>query len=252
MNWYKLAQQVSFPFLDNQEFQIPSYGYTQDDETQFDCEDFNEFEDLVVQCSTEAQLITLFKKCHSDYDKIETPSGIIYQLLIDGESFVVEDFSIQSAEEWVRDKSWSGRTSEYITMRDFNEEFWESADGVLVYHGTAEDRLQDILTNGLEPRDETRGIANRSMGAGVFTSPDAGQADYFYDRVIEINVGAMKADNLILPVSMEGPIEESEAEDALAHMVGLEDYHADVEQGLDPGTVVFYGVIPPNFLRLVE
>ena len=64
----------------------------------------------------------------------------------------------------------------------------------------------------------------------------------------------MKQDGYMPMVGMEEPIEEQELEEALAHKIGLEDYYSEIESsdGLSPDTVIFYGVIPPKYLRVIE
>jgi len=146
----------------------------------------------------------------------------------------------------------SGNVYDYYPEQDFNEEFWRGVyPGYKVYHGTTEENLPDIQQHGLEPRDKTRGISNRSTGSGVFTSDNVETAQYSYDIVLEIDVGQMKQDGYMPVVGMEDPVEESELEGALAHAIGIEDYDAEHEQGLDPGTVIFRDVILPKYLRVV-
>jgi len=237
--------------MEQPEFQVPPEGYLMDEDgyDHQSCSDFDEFEDLVNDAGTERRLIAIFKKCNKDFDVIETPAGNLFVVNFDGVLHVVDDFYIQRAEEWLMDQVNGGKVENYITLSDFNKEFWESADGVLVYHGTYRDRVEDIQKEGLQPRYETRGLENRGMGDAVFTSPDHETASGYYEVVIEINVGAMKADGYMPEVSMEGPIEEKEAAEALAHLIGLEDWYVDIEAGYDTGTVAFYGVIPPKYLR---
>ena len=61
----------------------------------------------------------------------------------------------------------------------------------------------------------------------------------------------MKQDKYIVLVGKEEPIEEAEAREALANKLGIDNYYAEYEQGLDPGTIIFYGNIPPKYLRVV-
>ena len=100
--------------------------------------------------------------------------------------------------------------------------------------------------------NKTRGISNRSTGAAVFTSdvpPIAG-----YEVVLEIDIGQMKADGKQLSVSKEEPLEEEDAKEALAHKLGIENYYGESysSDGLDHGTVIFYGSIPPQYIRVLE
>ncbi len=142
----------------------------------------------------------------------------------------------------------------YIDMGDFAKDYW---DGVgpnsVVYHGTGGENIESIRQEGLAPMCNTRGMSNRGTGCAVFVTEEPSLAEvytYPHGVVIEVLVGAMKAANLMLPVSQEDPISEYEAYMALAHKIGLEDYNRDVEQGIDHQTLIFYGHIPPQFLRI--
>jgi hypothetical protein len=53
-------------------------------------------------------------------------------------------------------------------------------------------------------------------------------------------------------VVQEEPITEGQAYEALAHKLGIEDFNYDYEQGLDPGTYVFKGNIPPKYIKVLN
>ena len=156
------------------------------------------------------------------------------------------------AEEWLYrvggDNAW-----QYVDARDFNGEFWDDAgEGQKAYHGTYEENLNDIMLEGIAPMDKTRGIENRSTGAAVFTSPTPEAAFEHYPIVLEIDIGRMRMDGYMPNVSKEGPIDESEALGTLAHKIGLDDFYADYEQGLDPETVIFYDTIPKRYIKVLK
>lgn len=184
-----------------------------------------------------------------EYVEFTTGTAPIISLEWEGTQYVISDLSSPSlteANEFVS----SADPSMYITPLDFNKDFWESPPQFL-YHGTQDEYIPDIMREGLEPRDETRGISNRHTGAAVFTSLNEEYAEYHYGTAIEINVAAMKADGYTPDVGQEGPLEEAELYDALAHKLGLEEYQHETEHGLDPDTVVIYGPIPPKYLRVL-
>jgi hypothetical protein len=131
----------------------------------------------------------------------------------------------------------------------FNKDFWEYPP--LVYHGT--DNLKGVLKSGLEPRSETRGINNRSVGAAVFTTQDLELAkDYSYGPdggVVIINTKQMKQDGFTPFVSQEPEILENELLGALAHRIGLGDYFPEESSDMvTPDTVIFYKLIPAKYL----
>lgn len=172
--------------------------------------------------------------------------------------YICEDYinysDFEDATEWL-DNLWSMQLDEYMPMEEDN--YWEGvypSSGTYQYHGTSEERLSDILANGLEPRNETRGISNRSMGAGVFTSESYEAADAYYDAVIQIDVGLMKQDGYTPETSGESPIDECRQRSAIAHLLELNDYYCepDSSDGLAEDTVVFYGKIPPKYLTVLE
>ena len=41
-----------------------------------------------------------------------------------------------------------------------------------LYHATTQDHVEDILEHGLESRNQTRGLNNRSVGSAVFTTSE--------------------------------------------------------------------------------
>ena len=163
------------------------------------------------------------------------------------------DYDIENALNWVANQE--NNIHEYYEENDSNKEFWDSVGGgYTLYHGTHEDRLDDIKKNGLEPRSETRGISNKSMSEGIFTSPTSEIAANYYDVVLEIDVGAMKRDGYMPETSGEDPLDDAILLEALAHELEIEnaDFRSEYAgDGLDPETLVFYGKIPPKYLSVV-
>jgi len=72
------------------------------------------------------------------------------------------------------------------------------------------------------------------------------------NNVFEIDMPAMAA----LPdrpyVSQEPPIVEAELRSAIAHRIGMEDFYDEASQDISPDTVIVYGHIPPQYLKLLD
>ena len=250
MNWYKISQQQYLwdndPQLANANVDRSSLEISGDMESDIvECQGLSELQAILYNYGIQDIDEVVFEKTN---EKIWT-FNYNEKLHVVELSFPYPSFS--EAEEWIY--SISNDAWQYVDQSDFNEEFWEGIGaGATVYHGTHEDRIEDIKVEGIAPMDETRGINNRSTGAAVFTSPTPEMAADAYAVVLEINVGQMKADGHMPSVSKEEPIDEAETLQLLAHKIGLENFYADYEQGLDPETVIFYGSIPPKYLRVVE
>jgi len=257
VNWYKITQQMQFDFWNEQNrnqyldkrpdnmLPVPELGDLTIEETVEDAESLPE-------------LMNILNQMFDDYEEITFPNGErIIVANLNGHLQIIEiddnNYELEDPEEWLNNKIFSGIVYQYLDERDFSKEFWDGvSEGFILYHGTYEDRVDDILKDGIGARDETRGISNRSTGSSVFTSSEYETASYSYDSVFKIDVGAMKRDEYMPGVSLEDPVSEAEQAEALANKIGLEDYYHEVEIGIDPGTVIFYGSIPPKYLELIE
>lgn len=182
-----------------------------------------------------------------DYDKIDLAGKNYYVFDYGGDRYILDsDGRYEEAQEWI---SGIYDPFQYIDARDFNKEFWdEIGEGSVLYHATDPSNLKSILRNGLQLGDRTRGIANRNTGAAVFTSYSPEAVDVYGAAKIAIYVGKMKADGYMPTVSIEGPIEEYEAYEALAHKLGIE-YSNDIESGIDADTVIFFDNIPAKYIK---
>jgi len=251
MNWYKKAQQQQYlwdndPQLPNANIDKSSVEISGDiKEDVEDCKSITELQSVLFNYGIKDIDEVIFDKVK---EKIWTfdYNGKLYLTDL---SFPYPSF--EDAEEWIYsigENAW-----QYVDYKDFSENFWDGVEErETVYHGTHEDRIEEIMRNGLSTMDETRGIDNRSTGSAVFTSPTAEVASYYYPIVLEINIGQMKVDGYMPQVSKEGPVDESEILEELAHKIGLDDFYSGYEQGLDPETIIFYGNIPVKYLRIVE
>ena len=257
MNWYKKAQQTQFDFWNEENrgqyidkrpesmLPTPELGDMSVDET-------------VENAQNLQELMNILNQMFDDYEKITFPNGeSVIITYLNGNTHIIEIddnyFELKDPEEWLGDKVFSGIVYQYVDERDFSKELWDGvSEGYVLYHGTSDERVDDISKDGLGARDETRGLSNKSTGSAVFTSSEPETAYYSYDNVFRINVGAMKKDGYMPNVSMEEPVSEAEQVDALASKIGLEDYRHEYEQGLDPETIIFYGSIPVKYLELLQ
>ena len=254
-NWYKKAQvqQQSFDFADEPWKYTDKRPYSSRPVPNMD---ELSFEEALEECDDEQCLLNVLRFFKIKYDIINFDTGIkVYSIVQNGRVYIIDPShccSPEDVKEWIQNIVMYDKVYEYITLQDFNKDFWEEVgDGTYTYHGTSEERLEKIMKQGLLPRDETRGIANRNTGSAVFTSSEEDTPASYYDKVLRIDVGAMKRDGYMPNVSMEGPIEEKNAEEALANKIGLNDYYADYEQGIDEGTIIFYGPLPPKYLKVL-
>jgi len=254
MNWYKLSQQMElfpnfkskFPHLIKENIDI------KDIEEELAQSFINGLKNN-IDVIYENELIYFFKKFNIHYEKINLNNQTVYSFNDGKTNYIVfsnnSNLELKNAEQWIYSLS-DDEIENYITPRDRNEEFWNSPE--TVYHGTYEENVDNILKEGLNPADETRGLGNRGTGKAVFTSNSPETAKYYYDIVFEINTMAMKNDGYMPFVDIEGPVKEAELKEALAYKLGLEDFYAEYEQGLDPGTYIFFGPIPAKYLKRIN
>jgi hypothetical protein len=183
----------------------------------------------------------------------------IIVVTVEGKRYVIEVShdtfgSMTEINEWIADLS-EYDLGQYVGFKDFNEEFWDSADRMVLYHATDPDNVEDILQYGLSPTNETRAMSNRHIGSAVFTGTSPEMISSYGSAVFAIDVGAMKANGYMPRASQEEPFEAANMRDSLSHKLGIEDYNAAAEyqgEGLSEDTIVFFGPIPPQYLRLEE
>ena len=254
MSWFtKIAQQQLFPFMPNTEEPV---NYVHDVFPEY-VEDYFDEELLEAYLDNNQNPEPLLDKHNIQYDIHTFPTGkqaMTIELSDDPSKwYVVEKENntysyYRDAYDWVRDKV--SNSFEYF---DEEEDFWKGiGPGAIVYHATEEENAESILQNGLEARDQTRGIANRSTGPAVMASWQTEATSSYGDHIFAINLGQMKQDGYMPNVQQEDPISEAEAEQALARGIGIKDHDVDVESGIDPDTVVIFGDIPPKYLELFE
>lgn len=122
---------------------------------------------------------------------------------------------------------------------------------VPLYHGTTKENADLIIQQGLQSRNETRGITNRGTPAAVFAHTDPGFVSFYGDAVIEINLPRMVAEGQAPEITREEPIVEGSLRESLAHALNLGGWYVyeDMDGGMHPETFILYGDIPPQYLR---
>jgi len=243
MNWYKTAQNIS-PDLSPYAQEIGEW----------------DIGDALDIAKTDDDVRFILSAQKIGYDEIRFADGTSVVVFGNPLQIIEMDNSGYYSEEDA--SSWIYGLDEYniaiklgVSDVDNSAEFWAGVpeQGYTLYHGTSKEYLNDIMIDGLAASNKTRGISNRSMGSAVFMSPDPDTAQYSYEVVIEIDVSAMKRGGYMPEAGGETPLEESELRTSLAHKIGLSDFYdeGDSSDGLDAGTVVFYGDIPARYLRVV-
>ena len=246
MNWYKKAQQQ---YLWDNDPKLPLAN----DEW----ESAGDLQTDIEESKNENEISRAIEKNGIDIYSVEEivfPDEKIWTLIYGNKLYIIDiSFpypSFKDAEEWMWNIINGGNAWMYVDERDYSNEFWnEIGEGSTYYHGTYKDKLDSILREGLSPMNKTRGMSNRFVGAKVFLSDQYETAWNHYEVVLEIDLGSMKRDGYMPKAELEEDVEEGEVVNALAHKIGLNNFHYDIEQGMDPGIVVLDGGIPPQYIR---
>jgi len=171
---------------------------------------------------------------------------------------IIEDFSSSYPQVYDAD-SWIWRVNDrdlplFFPPKREEEKFWNGVgEGFEVYHGTKTDRVDSIKVTGLLRKNESRGLDNRGTHMAVFTSIEPFQTESYGDVLITIDVGAMKRDGYMPPVELEEPVIEEELRSSLAYLIGLENFYVESnDAGISPDTLIFFGDIPPKYLKFEE
>jgi hypothetical protein len=179
----------------------------------------------------------------TDFYKVELSNGKVY--IVDSN---YPEFKGNDLKSWVQDMIDSNRADEWV------REIEVDPPGI-VYHGTREENLSDILEDGLGCRSDSRGMTNRSVGCAIFTSSEASETEHYGDILFEIDLAAMERDGVLPRVSLEPPIEEYEMYSSFAAMFGLslgDDVIYDIEHGMSQNTFILHGPVPPKYLKVVS
>jgi hypothetical protein len=179
----------------------------------------------------------------TNFYKISIPNEKTY--IIDSE---YPEFKGNDLKSWVQDMIDSNKADEWVGEIRVDHPR-------LVYHGTREENLSDILENGLECRSDSRGLTNRSVGCAIFTSSEESETEDYGDVLLEIDLDAMGRDGVLPRISLEPPIEEYEMYSSFASMFGLnlgDDVHYDIEYGMSPNTFIIHGPVPPQYIKVIS
>lgn len=182
----------------------------------------------------------------------------------EGELYVITDpqnefHEMHEASEWI----WRLGQGDLFAMIGGDEEstdnFWETVGpGSVAYHATAPENIDDIMEQGLQPRNRTRGLTNRNIGGAVFaTRGEPHMVDSYGDTKFVIHLDKMKEAGYMPNVEREtgfndGDMVKMRAE--LAAKIGLDEWYDETasSDGLDEETIVIYGAVPPQFLSLLD
>jgi hypothetical protein len=196
--------------------------------------------------------------------EIKNLNGHKLLIIQDDEMHVAESWDeqypvIKTAQEWI-DSLYDYELDKFMPMPE--SDFWDSPD--TLYHATKENRhmteeevIQSIKTHGLMPKNDSRGISNRSMGAAIFTSTTSEGTDSYGNILVEIDTEQMKEDgynNKNMPVTGEAPLDEAKQRQALASAIDFENYIAEdyTWEGYANDTIALYNAIPPKYLTIYD
>lgn len=252
MNWYTLFKLSAYqPVLPFEETLDTYSGYLDSD---------------LENATSKDEVERILTYYGIDYDEIEFPESapvIIYKSKVAVKDYfgresyplyVIDDFDFVSsvpAQEWI-DNINSMYLDDYLNFPDKGDEFWSYPS--VVYHATDSSNVERIMSEGLFPRSESRGLSNRDMDSAIFTSLSPDVIDSYGDTIIAINAPQMKADGYTPDVEAETPLVDSEKRSAIANLIGFDEYVTKEYsgEGYDYDTLAFYGVIPPKYLEVLD
>jgi len=246
MNWYKISQQQDFDFYDS----INPTSAPVDNQPIVSISDLDS---AIEDAEDISQLISILNYNGVDYEIKQLLKEKVLTIWLGDKLYIIDDFMYPESKEvstWI-DELFEHELYSYIQPKE--ESFWDEVQShFTVYHATSSEKLPDIMQNGLEPRDETRGVSNRGTGSAIFTSENPDDIDSYGDTVLQIHVGQMKADGYTPQASRETPIEESRLRQALAHQLGYNEYESNEygSEGIYDTTVVFYDAIPAKYITI--
>ena len=248
-SWYKLAQQENFDFFEDVGVAEPPIP----PEIINAPKNIDMLDELIENCSNKTILESTLTRNGFNWQIIVFPVGQIITVNVDNKLYVIDDPDFpetKDANEWV-DELYEHELYIYLPPSE-DEDYWNDIQPhTTVYHSTTEENLNDIKLNGLEPRNETRGISNRGTPSAVFANENSEETESYGNILIEIHVGQMKADNYMPNVSKETPIEEVQVRSTLAYKIGLPYYEPSTDyssEGMSEATIIFYATIPPKYL----
>ena len=271
-DWYKLfkkatEEQQNFPFSKDPSLQQSKPNITPEQKqwmNRVSPTDIRSLISLLEETNSKEELLDVFKRVGYNFtlNEVQFDNGQVYVLSENSNNYlkkvyIIEDIdsypTFKEAHEWLSD-IYDHELDSYVPSEDFNKRFWDDVtNGSTLYHATHAENLDSVMKNGLQMKDESRGISNRSNGSAVFTSDNPNDIESYGDTVFEINLGQMKDDGYMPSVQMEGPLESSLQKQRIAYKIGLNEYNATDEyasEGLYESTVVIFGGIPAKYLSV--
>jgi len=249
MKIFRLSQnsgQMMMPFYDDIEPTMSTIDIQHNEDTLNQVLEEHEPKDL-------NGTIFVLNKYGFEFEIIDFPNDKVIAVNIDEKIYIIDSFYYPSAElghNWVSDLSDMAIMSYLPDPPEFNQEFWQDPINPL-YHATNEKYLDAIKKRGLLPRNESRGISNRSTGAAVFTSDSEEGTDSYGNVIVMINTGSMKQDGYTPYVSKEEPLEEESYKSTIAWKVGIRDYEPSDSygsEGIYESTIIIHDKVPPKYL----
>jgi len=251
-NWYKLAQQDAFPFMDG------TISFPPPSDPSYAPKTVELLEELLYDIEGIPAVENILNKYGFEWEKIQFPEDLIIKITIDNKIYIIPDASfdtdLEDPQEWIASRS-DADLYRLMPPDDFDITFWKDVTpGDKLYHTTDEEGAQGITQNGIQPRNRTRGMSNRSTGSAVFTSDNPDDITSYGDYVFEIDVGQMKTDGYTPSVSKETPMEEAATKEAIAHRLELYmDFRSEYEsEGIYDSTIIFYDTIPAKYLKAMN
>jgi hypothetical protein len=194
-------------------------------------------------------IVTILRK--NRINQMFIPPRLKKKILVfqaNNELYIIDDFDCpnpKQAEYWIGEMN----PEEYIGSTDFNQDFWQQPD--ILYHGTTEANWKICQEQRkIKPRNVTRGLRNKYIGAAIFTSTSYDTTKYYYPVILQINTKAMKADNYMPEAEPEPDVKEANDKATLASAIGLDDYDYETEN--DPATVIFRQEIPLKYVKRIQ
>jgi hypothetical protein len=262
-NWYKIAvdeqNQKTFNFYNEKEvMSTPTNKLKlayQEWINNGSPKDVRSIEELIEETSNYQELVGILKNTGTIWRKIDFANESIITIDIDKNKYLIEDFDFPNlieANKWLY-RLYDNDMERLIPSNEDNDysiQFWNSKYHDNLYHATDEENVQSILQNGLTLQDKTRGLNNRGTGKAIFTSSNPDDISSYGDVIFEINVHQMAKDGYTPEVSVELQIGEEQTRSRIAHKIGLEYREQDYStEGIYETTVIFYGNIPPKYLK---
>lgn len=254
LNWYKSAQeQESFQFYEDMEPQKAPFPQGMKNVPR----SVNDLDELLENVQGYNELTMILRRYGFNWEEYRFNVNHIITVNLSGKTYVIEDFNYpetKEASEWI-DGMYEHELYSYVIPED-DDDFWDNVHGgSRVYHATTPENKENILRDGLQLKNESRGISNRGTGAAVFTSENPDDIDSYGPVIFEVNLWQMKQSGFTPDASRETPIEENETKKSLAHQIKLYDYEPSSDfgwEGLYETTVIFYEPIPAKYLSLYE